>query len=128
MINEKESARKMYGFEPGEAFDLFYEGLTISLSGSPMSAAKLFEKSIAVDSTKPATYMYLVMMYSFMYEPNAILKDLCSKWVEVANTSHDETQIYRATESLKFHSATDEERRSLRKAFGKMFREMRNGR
>jgi hypothetical protein len=126
-MNEKESARKMYGFEPGEAFDLFYEGLTVSLSGAAMSAAKLFEKSIALDPTKPATYMYLVMMYSFMYEPNDVLRDLCAKWVEVANVSGDEKQIHRATESLKFHSATDAERRSLRKEFGKMFRDMRNG-
>jgi len=117
----------MYGFEPGEAFDLFYEGLTVSLSGAAMSAAKLFEKSIATDPTKPATYMYLVMMYSFMYEPNSVLKDLCSKWLDAANASHDERQIHRATESLKFHSATDDERRKMRKEFGKMFRQMRDG-
>ena len=117
----------MYNFEIGEAFDLFYEGLTASLSGSAMSAAKLFEKSIALDPTRPVTYMYLVMMYSFMYEPTDIIKEVCVRWVEAAKNTQDETQTYRATHSLEYYSATDEERRSLRNNFGKMFRRMMGG-
>lgn len=118
----------MYGFEPGESFELFYEGLIIAHSGSARNAATLFEKSLTTNPAIPATYMYLVMMYSFMHEPIAELKVLCSKWVDVANAAHDEKQIYRAIESLKYYSATDDERRAMRKEFGKLFRAMRNGR
>jgi hypothetical protein len=127
-MNEKEMTRQMYGFEPGESFELFNEGITVAHSGSAPSAAELFEKSIAIEPSNPFAHMYLVMMYEFMHKPNDVLKEACLKWVEAAKSSHKEQQIHRATESLKFYSATDEERKAMRKEFGKMFRDMRNGR
>ena len=109
----------MYNFKPGKAFDLFNEGLTIAFGGTSESAAKLFEKSIAENPSNPAAYMYLIMMYEFMHEQNDILKDLCSKWVEVATKSGNEKQIARATASLKYYSATEDERKAMVKAFAK---------
>ena len=61
-MDEKERVRKMYGFEPGEAFDLFYDGLfklLSSLSEKDCEEAKqLFDKSIEKDPTNKHTHIF----------------------------------------------------------------------
>jgi hypothetical protein len=94
----------MYKFEPGEAFDLFYEGLIASFDGRSASIpADFFEKSIAAEPKNPYSHMYRAMMNEFMHTPDIKMKELCAEWLEVAKASGIEKQINRATFAVKYY-------------------------
>jgi hypothetical protein len=58
-MDEKKKMMEMYGFEPGEAFELFYEGVVKLLHArseeEAYESARLFDKSIEKDSTNKHT-------------------------------------------------------------------------
>jgi len=95
----------MYDFQPGEPFELFYEGLVEGYSGDPKKAAKKFEDAIKKDPKNPAAHMYHVMMMEFAKESEAKLKNACEEWLKVAETNRDQKQIRRATYSLDYYKA-----------------------
>lgn len=62
IMDEKEKVRVMYGFESGEPFDLFYEGVIKLLHArseeDARKSAQLFDKSIEKDSTNKHTHIF----------------------------------------------------------------------
>lgn len=122
IVDEKETTRKLYGFEPGEAFDLFYEGLNRSFSGFAATAIPSFEKSIDINPTNPVAYMYLVMMSEFAHRSNSTMVNLCRAWLHAAEISHNDMHIDRATRSLKYYESNVEERKQMRDAVGELLK------
>jgi hypothetical protein len=61
-MDEKEKIRKMYGFESGEAFDLFYAGVVKLLHArseeDAQESVRLFDESIEKDSTNKHTRIF----------------------------------------------------------------------
>jgi hypothetical protein len=110
---DKEMTRKMYNFNEGEAFDLFYKGLVEGYSGDAKKAAKIFEESVAKDPSVPATHMYLLMMYEFSHEPESKCQAECVEWAKVAELSGDIKQHERAMYSLEYYNATPEKRMEM---------------
>lgn len=121
-VDEKERTRIMYGFEHGEAFDLFYEGLDKAFSGFAATAIPLFEKSISINPLNPHTYMYLVMMKEFTHDSNHNMKKLCVEWLRVAETVHNDVQIARARASLKYYESSFEEQKQMRQEVGNLLK------
>lgn len=124
-VDEKEKTRIMYGFDHGEAFDLFYEGLNKAFSGFAATAIPLFEKSISINPLNPHTYMYLVMMKEFAHFSNLEMKILCGAWLKSATDACNVGQIERAEKSLKYYSSTLEDQVKMRQEVGEMLKKRR---
>lgn len=122
-MDEKESTRQMYGFESGEAFELFYKGIIKGYNGYAVAAAQLFDESLVIDSTNPNTHLYRVMMGEFMHEPPAELKRRCLAWLVAAQSSQNELHIHRANESLKYYSGTNMDRKRMDEEFARKIHE-----
>jgi len=118
-IDEKESTRQMYGFEPGEAFELFYKGIVKGFSGYAVAAARLFDKSLEINPANPNTHLYRVMMGEFMRESPLELEARCRAWLAAATAANNKLHVSRATESLAYYSGTDEDRKRIDKEFAR---------
>jgi hypothetical protein len=118
-MDEKEETRIMYKFTPGEAFDLFYDGLVEGYSGDPKKAAKKFSDSIKKDPNNPAAHMYNVMMMEFAKDPEIDIKQACAKWLEVAAINGDHRQVKRASHSMEYYNANADDKAKMVEQFKK---------
>jgi len=102
-MDDKESTRTIYGFENGDAFDLFYDGLINLLEAHPDEAVALLDKSIVMDKNNQAAYLYRVMAGEVIGEHPDKLKGLCVDWVAAAKAKGIERYIEWSNKALKFY-------------------------
>jgi hypothetical protein len=113
-MDEKEEFGRVYGFEPGEALDLFYDGFTEAGWGDPKKAVNLFEASIEKDPKNPYTRMFhMIVMEECIKPGEETMKKLSNDWLAVAKESGNERQIKRAEFSVKYYASTQEERAGI---------------
>lgn len=125
-MDEKEETRKMYKYEPGEAYDLFYMGIVEGYSGDARKAAKFLEDSIKKDSSNPFAYMYLLYMYEFYGESEEIIRKVCAGWVKSSELSEDEMQLARANYSMTYYNADESGRKKMEEDFMKLFKKRKH--
>jgi hypothetical protein len=113
-MDAKEQTRLMYPFKNDEAFEVFYTGMLCAYNCETERSIELFRKAIDLEPDNTFAYMYLIMSLEFSKNSTEEeRKNLCDKWLSVAEQSGNKTQVTRAVYAIDFYKMTPEERKEM---------------